>query len=251
MVEIQYLSIFFQGLKQKKIKHLCYLQLSRMSANDIQRILTEDASSTATVENVPGEEIHDPIIDNVSDDSMEVESAVETVEKVNEEEDHIEVNVSCTDISPRISAGEESDCYDNIAKPTIISDIVDHTTGEKSLFPIEIVEEKRWHVDIPEEARLLEMRFREKLLEAQVKRLSKIGEVNQRNNDQDSSCMVPDCDGPQSEDSDENESSNRNESDSEQDESEPGELAELDLRQRALESLLNRRKEKLKSTISK
>ena len=82
----------------------------------------------------------------------------------------------------------------------------------------------KWREDIPEDARVMEMKLREKLLEAQLKRLEERERVMKGGGH--GSAGDASLTG----------------------EEEPGELVELDLRQRALESLLAKRREKMGHT---
>ena len=272
----------------KKIKQLCYTQLDTITTEDLQRIITQD-----TPIEPKSNHTHQTLkINDISDDEMadELESTSSNVGVASE--DLIQVNVESEELLMYNSEGlsRKEDYYGESDEKLVTTNETHYTKLNDT--KVNINNDQKEKESITEDALLVEMKLRERLLEAQVRRLTEREEqrikkerVKNDNNSSDESdgesgeLMEPgevtdepgEVTGEPGEVTEEpgelmepgevteepgevtEEPGEVTEGPGEVTEGpgevteEPGELMELDLRQRALESLLAKRREKLLS----
>ena len=238
------------------------MQLNDIPSSELRQIIAQEVIEDDSKERGPNEV--PLVINDISNDEMEESGSTTTVSHVGvAKEDEIEVNVlsdealTCDNNKARNHENDQP-MEDNKSvtktkkhkkteseKPGAVKsrwrrvekdqqETNEEREDDEDGGSWEGSEEKRWKKDVPDDARLLEMRLREKLLEAQVRRLAdreaqRKKEQEEKQEEKEVTVSGSCSDGGES------------------DEGEPGEMVELDLRHRALQSLLVKRREKLKS----
>ena len=207
-----------------------------MSTDELKIIIAQETTETRKGDNINTEEA--PVISNLSNEEMEEGSKSSScsprVGVANEDE--IELNVQSDEMlsyagkdlpttkrSKRKETKQaskdkctirehESPQNNDMEEQGNYSDVSEDKDDSQ--------EDDQWRQDIPEGAILMEMRLRERLLEAQVRRLTEREARRSETGVASGTSEGEEC-------------------------GEPGQLVELDLRQRALESMLAKRRQKL------
>ena len=216
------------------------MQLSNMSNDELKTIITQETTETRKDNDINTDEA--PVINNLSNEEMEEGSKSSSSPRVGvANEDEIELNVQSDEMlsyagkelpktkrskrkktkqasKEKYTKNKHKSTQNNMEYQDNYSDVSEDRDYSQ--------EDDGWIQDIPKGGVLMEMRLRERLLEAQVRRLTE-REARQSEMGVASGTSEEEGEG----------------SDGEEDE--PGQLMELDLRKRALESMLAKRRQKL------